>query len=395
MKILISGAGIAGLAAARELGGRGHEVTVVEYARGLRLEGTPVDIRGDAVGVMAEAGLLGRILERRLRMSEESWFVDGDGERIARIPLAASGHSGGSGGQGGSEASSGSNGPGGPGEQHGDIEILRADLVQLLAEELPSTVTVRFADAIRALTDHGDGVRVGFESGGTGHYDLVLGADGQHSAVRRLAFGPDRDCVRHLGVYFALAELPGEIWSGHANSLHSVPGALAGVFRYGDRTVAVFQLRSGPLDYDRHDQDARKRVLHDAFAGHRSWRIPRLLDAVRTAPALYLDAASQVRLPSWHRGRVALVGDAGYCPAFLSGRGTSLALTGARFLAEELASGDGDHTAAFVRYEARQRPSVTAAQAHAHRGRGHLLPATRAALDARNERLRSAAAGAR
>ncbi|MER6910456.1 FAD-dependent monooxygenase [Streptomyces sp. NPDC000594] len=377
MHILISGAGIAGLAAARELGARGHDVTVVEHAHHLRLEGTPVDIRGDAIGAVDRMGLLARIREQRLRMSESSCFVDGDGVPVGRVPVADT---------------SGA-------DEDADIEILREDLVLTLADALPDTVTIRFADAVRSLTDDdgsdngsdGGGVHVCFDSGRTGRYDLVVGADGQHSGVRELVFGPEKEYLRHLGVHFALVDLPGDTWSGGVNMIHNVPGRLAGVFRYKDRTVAVFQFRSGPLDHDHRDTDARKRIVLDAFAGVTSWRIPLLLDAVRAAPTLYVDSASQIRLPSWHRGRVVLVGDAGYCPAFLSGRGTSLALTGARFLAEELERNGDDHTTAFERYEARQRPYVTSAQASAEAGRDRLLPATRADLAARDAGLRAAA----
>ncbi|MFF2026672.1 FAD-dependent monooxygenase [Streptomyces sp. NPDC058171] len=377
MHILISGAGIAGLAAARELGARGHDVTVVEHAHRLRFEGTPVDIRGDAIGAVDRMGLLARIREQRLRMSESSYFVDGDGEPVGRVPVAAT---------------SGA-------DEDAHVEILREDLVRILAEALPDTVTIRFADAVRSLTDDDvsdggggghDGVRVCFDSGRAGRYDLVVGADGQHSAVRALVFGPEKDYLRHLGVYFALVDLPGDTWSDGVNTIHNVPGRLAGVFRYKDRTVAVFQFRSGPLDYDHRDPDAQKRILLDAFAGVTSWRIPLLLDAVRAAPTLYFDSASQIRLPSWHRGRAVLVGDAGYCPAFLSGRGTSLALTGARFLAEELERNGDDHTTAFARYEARQRPYVAFAQTSAEAGRDRLLPATRADLAARDAALRAA-----
>ncbi len=371
MHVLISGAGIAGLASALALGTRGHDVTVVEYARHFRLEGTPIDIRGDAIEIVDRMGLLEKIREQRLRMSESSQFVDGDGEPVARVPVA--------------EIS----------DSDDDIEILREDLVRILADALPEAVAIRFDDSIQTLTDYGGDVRVRFDSGRTGRYDLVLGADGQHSAVRELVFGPEQDYLRHLGVYFALADLPGEAWSDGANSIYNVPDRLAGIFRYGGRTVAVFQFRSEPLDYDRHDLDAQKRIVFDAFAGYRSWKIPRMLDAVHADPEFFFDSASQIHLPSWHRGRVVLVGDAGYCPAFLSGRGTSLALTGAHFLAEELGWCGDDHTAAFERYEARQRPYVTFAQESVNGGRSHLLPATWAAIAARNKRLQAASTHAR
>ncbi len=368
MNILVSGAGIAGLACARELGARGHAVTVVEYARRLRLTGTPIDIRGDAIEAVDRMGLLAKIQKQRVRMSELTQFVDRTGEPVARLPLA--------------EIS----------DSDDDIELLREDLVRILAEALPDSAAIRFGDSMEALTDagvNGGGVDVRFASGRTGRYDLVLGADGQHSAVRRLVFGPEEDYLRHLGVYFALADLPGEARSVGTNSIYNVPGRMAGIFRYNGKAVAVFQFRSEPIDYDHHDLDAQKKILIDAFAGYRSWRIPELLDAARADPGFFFTSASQIHLPSWHRGRVALVGDAGYSPAFLSGRGTSLALTGARFLAEELERCGNDHTAAFARYEVRQRPYVTFAQDRVHSGRDRMLPTTWAAIAARNEALQA------
>ncbi|TDQ47980.1 FAD-dependent monooxygenase [Actinorugispora endophytica] len=366
MNILVSGAGIAGLAAALELGTRGHDVTVVEYGRHLRLAGTPIDIRGDAVETAEKMGLLAEIRGRRLRMTESTRFVDSDGEPVGRIPVARISDS------------------------DDDIEILREDLMRILADALPDTAAICFEDSIGALAESGDGVSVRFASGRTRRYDLVVGADGQHSAVRRLVFGPEEDYLRHLGVYIALAALPDGTRSEDVNSIYNVPGRLAGTFWYKDKAVAVFQFRSEPLAYDRHDLDAQKKIVIDTFADHQSWRIPELLDAVRADPDFFFDSASQIHLPSWHRGRVVLVGDAGYSPAFLSGRGTSLALTGARILAEELDRCGGDHTAAFERYEARQRPYVTFAQDSVDGGRERMLPTSWSAIAARNEALRAA-----
>jgi 2-polyprenyl-6-methoxyphenol hydroxylase-like FAD-dependent oxidoreductase len=369
VKILVSGAGVAGLACALDLGAGGHDVTVVERARHLRVTGTPIDVRGDAIEVVGRMGLLAEVRGHRIRMSELLQFVDADGEPVARIPMA--------------EVS----------DSDDDIEIVREDLVRILAGALPDAVTIRFDESIESVADDGDGVDVVFRSGRTGRYDLVVGADGQHSAVRRLVFGPERDYVRHLGVYIALADLPGEERPDRVSSMYNVPGRMAGIARYKDKAVATFTFRSQPLDYDHHDPDVQKKILTAAFAGHTSWKIPQLLEAARADPEFYLDSASQIHMPSWHRGRVVLVGDAGYCAAFLSGRGTSLALTGAWFLAEELQRSGTDHAAAFARYEARQRPYVTSAQERVGRGRDRLVPATQEAIDARNERLRAERSG--
>ncbi|GAA3870038.1 FAD-dependent oxidoreductase [Streptomyces sedi] len=372
MKILVSGAGVAGLACARELAVRGHDITVVERAPRLRVTGTPIDIRGDAIEAVERMGLLAEARRHRVRMSEAVRFVDAEGTPVARIPM--------------SEVS----------DSDDDIELLRGDLVRLLAGALPAGVAIRFGDAIESLGNAGDdeGVDARLASGDTGRYDLVIGADGQHSAVRGLLFGPEEKHARHLGVYLALAALPDEPDAGGPNAIHNVPGRMAGVFRYGGGAVAVFQFRSESTDLDRRDLDGQKRALLDAFDGHRSWRIPELLEAARADPEFFLTPAAQIHLPAWHRGRAVLVGDAGHCAAYLSGRGTSLALTGARFLAEELERAGGDHTHAFPRYERRQRPYVDFAQDSVHGGRDRIVPATWADIAARDEALRAAGAGA-
>lgn len=367
MDVLVSGAGIAGLACALEFGTRGHNVTVVERAHHLRLSGTPIDIRGEAIAVAGEMGLWAEIQQRRVRMSERTFFVDGRGELVAPLPLA--------------DVS----------DSEEDIELLRGDLVRILADALPASVDIRFGESVVALADNAE---VRFASGQAGRYHLVIGADGQHSMVRRLVCGPDHNFLRHLGVYFALAELPLGAGKLEVNMVHNVPGKMAGVFQYGGNTVAVFQFRSAPVDFDRHDINAQRQILVEAFAGHRSWRIPELLEAARFDPGFYLTDASQVHLPSWHRGRVVLVGDAGYCASFLSGRGTSLALTGARLLAEELGRLRADEpvdglAAACERYETRLRPHVTHAQGSSESGRARMLPSTWAAIRARNQALQA------
>ncbi len=301
MRILISGAGVAGLACARQLGTRGHDVTVVERADQLRTAGTPVDIRGHAIETAAKMGVLDSIRQRRVRMSRmptsstvaaNRW--PGFRWRRSMTPRTTS-------------------------------KCCAATSCRSSPGDLPDTVVVRFGDRVRTLLDHESGVEVRFASGRTGRYDVVIGADGQHSAVRTLVFGPDAECPAHLGVYFALAALPGGAQTDCANVIFNVPGRMVGCFRYAEKSVAVFQFRSAVISHDHRDLAAQKRILIEAFDGHRSWRIPELLDAARADPGFYFTAASQVRLPSWHRGRVVLVGDAGYCPSFLSGRGVARA----------------------------------------------------------------------
>jgi 2-polyprenyl-6-methoxyphenol hydroxylase-like FAD-dependent oxidoreductase len=124
----------------------------------------------------------------------------------------------------------------------------------------------------------------------------------------------------------------------------------------------VFGFRSEPLGHDLRGNDALRHLVVDKLASL-SWEGTRLAKAARDVPDFSCDAMAQIRMDHWSRGRVALLGDAGYCPSPLSGQGTSLAPAGACVLADCLAQAPGDHHAAFSRYEQRMRPFVSLNQA--------------------------------
>jgi len=260
----------------------------------------------------------------------------------------------------------------------------------VLRNALGPSVAVRFGEYITELRDDGRGVDVLFASGESSRYDVVVGADGLHSATRRLTFGPEHQYLRHLGFYTALANVPDYPTTGAPNPIYNFPGHMAGIVTYRDVALAVLTFRSPWIDYDYRDLDAQKRILDDEFGGHDRWRVPELLDAARRDPELYFDSVSQIDMPSWHRGRVVLVGDAAHCASPLSGRGTSLAITGTWLLAKALAENDDDLDAAFAQYERDQRPHVTYAQGTVGAGGDLLVPATQEAIDARNREMASA-----
>ncbi|WP_157118305.1 FAD-dependent monooxygenase [Mycobacterium sherrisii] len=370
MRILVSGAGIAGLSAAIDLGADGHDVTIVERANHLRVNGSPIDIRGEvAIGVAERMGVLAEIVDHRVDMTERVQFVDWTGTVVAEPPLQQINDS------------------------VDDIEIPREDLTRILHEHLGSSTRLRFEQSVAALDDFGAGVDVVFASGERDRYDLVVGADGMHSAVRRLTFGPERQFLRHLGFYVALAALPDYAPQGRTNPMYNFPGHLAGIAAYNDKALAVFMFRSTWIDYDYHDLNAQQRILANAFAGHDQWRVPELIEAATRDPELYFDSVSQIDMPAWHRGRVVLVGDAAHCASNLSGRGTSLALTGTWFLARALRDNPGDLDRAWQQYERDQRPHVIRCQATAAPGGDRLVPATQDEIEARNRDFAAASSG--
>lgn len=367
MRILVSGAGVAGLSAGIDLARAGHDVDLVERANHLRVNGSPVDVRGAALGTARSMGILDSVHRCRITMTEKATFVDRSGATVAPLPRHE------------------------VNESPDDIEIPREDLMNILRQALPEQADLRFEDSVATLVDDGNRVAVTFASGREATYDIVIGADGMHSAVRRLVFGPEKEFTEHLGMYVAIADAPGQSTPGNRTTeVLNVPGRMAGVARYRDKALAIFQFRSEPIDYDYRDLDAQKRILAEVFAEMGEWKVPELLQAAQDDPELYFDAIARIHMSTWHRGRVVLIGDAAHCATPMAGRGTSLALLGAWTLTEELARHDDDLDAAFGDYEHRVRPHATAAQEFASVGADLVLPATWAAIEARNTRLHGA-----
>jgi 2-polyprenyl-6-methoxyphenol hydroxylase-like FAD-dependent oxidoreductase len=341
VNVLVSGASIAGPAVAYWLRRAGFTVTVVERAPAPRPGGQTVDLRGAGRTVMSRMGLMEQA--RALCVDQRGLaFVDDSGRVLAQMPVDAFGGEG----------------------IVSEIEILRGDLGQLLYEATLPDTEYLFDDSITSLVEDDDGVRVGFEKAAPRRYDLVIGADGLHSVVRSLAFGPESESVRQLGCYNAWYTIVDGIDLDGWLLMHNARGGLVSSARPGRLPGEIkvgLSFRAAPFPYDRHDLAAQQKIVADRFKGVR-WHTPRLLEGMRTTSDFFFDSIGQVRLDRWHRGRVVLLGDAGYCATPLSGLGTSLALVGAYVLAGELAAAGGDHRVALPRYEEIMRPYVAQAQ---------------------------------
>lgn len=346
--VLVSGASVGGPALAYWLKRYGFAVTVVEVSPGLRAGGQAVDVRGPALEVAERMGVLERIRAQRVEMRGMS-MVDGDGAELYRSEEHTI-----TGGDLGSP----------------DIEILRDDLARTLVDAAGDAagdgVEYLFGDSIAGLEQDADGVRVIFQSGTVRTFDLVVGADGLHSNTRRLAFGPERDFITHLGTYLAVWTAPNFLGLDRWQVFHQVPGSSwgGGVMSVrGNEEVRVYLgfESERPIDYDYRDAAAQKKIMADALAGA-GWVIPKLLDAMWDAGDFHFDSMAQIHLDAWSNGRVVLLGDAGYCGSPLSGQGTSMAMVGAYVLAGELKAAGGDHRAAFANYERELRGYVAANQ---------------------------------
>lgn len=358
-KILISGAGIAGPAVAFWLVRSGFDVTIVERAAALRHAGNGVDIRAEALSVISRMGLSGAVRDRAVH-TQGLRFVDARDRERARVSTA------------GLEKMVGSE----------DIEITRGDLSALLYDATVDDVEYVFGDAITQLDQDADGIDVTLRSGTQRRFDLVVGADGLHSAVRRIAFGPEERFLQFRQHYFAA--FPADLAVGEHGwtTFHNEPGRSAAVFRAdtGQGQVNFMFHSERPLTYHHRDSDAQRRLLREAFVGM-GWHVPAMLDAMDKTDELYFDALAQTRMPGWSRGRVVLVGDAAYCASPASGAGALLALTGAYHLAGALAEG-GISQAALARYEDAQRDLVKLKQSQLFTG--ITVPRTRAGILARN-----------
>ncbi|MEU4219065.1 FAD-dependent monooxygenase [Actinoplanes sp. NPDC026623] len=332
-RILISGASIAGLTAAHWLARYGFRPTIVERAPGLRGGGNGVDLRDLAVDVVDRMGLLPRVRAARADVRGMR-FVDAGDRTAARIDITGA----------------------------TEVEIMRGDLVALLHEK--TGVEYVFGDSIRHLEQDDDGVTVALDRAGDRRFDLVIGADGLHSNVRRLAFGPESRYLRHKGHYVAFADAPAALGEDGWVTMYNLPGRMAGIYRSRNhaQAKAYFIFRSGPLAHDHRDIEQHRRLIREAFAGESSWRIGELLATALADPDLYFDALSQVHMDTWFSGRVALVGDAAWCASPASGAGAELALVGAYRLAGELAAAKGDHRIAFPGYQRGHRGLVRTRQ---------------------------------
>jgi 2-polyprenyl-6-methoxyphenol hydroxylase-like FAD-dependent oxidoreductase len=341
--VLISGAGIAGPSLAFWLTRNGYRVTIVELAESIRPGGQTVDLRGAGGDVIERMGLVEQMRERSLDQKGAAW-IKADGSRRAEMPVTAF------------------NGNG----LVSKLEILRGDLVDV-HHATKDTAEYRFNARIDELDQNGERVEATLTDGTKLSAGLVIGADGPHSAVRRLAFGPGEQFVKPLGGYNAWFTAPDTVGLDGWFLMYQAPGLNASMRPSHDPTMckAGMAFRSVPIAYDRRDADEQRALLAKHFGGA-GWQCDALLSAAAEADDFYFDAFAQVHMPTISRGRVTLVGDAGYCASPLSGMGTSLALVGAYVLAGELGPAESFEAerirTALQRYEAVMRPYIDRCQ---------------------------------
>ena len=339
MKVLISGAGPAGLTVAYWLKHYGFTPTIVERAPHLLVGGYKIDVRGAALQVIKQMGIHDAVVAARTDM-QGAQLVDKQGKVIERMSGDEFGH-----------------------RVTGDLEIVRGTLCEILRGHL-GEVELLFGDTIQGINQSSNNAQVQFTKNGVREFDCVIGADGLHSNVRRIAFGEESRFLRDLGLYLCVYSVPNYLKLDRMEMQYSELGRIAAIWSSrGDANAkACFGFAAPTLQIGLHDRSQQQQALETVYEGI-GWEVPRLMELMPTASDWYFDKAAQINMPRWSQGRVVLVGDAAYCASPMSGQGTSLALIGAYVLAGELAATSGDCLRAFAEYENAMRPFVEANQA--------------------------------
>ena len=333
--VLICGASFAGLSTAYWMATFGYRVTVVEIASGPKKGGTPVNIQDRTIDIVKRMGLLDQIREQALKM-EVMEFKNAD-DVTARSSLRQQ--------------------PVGN-DAHDEYEIERDELLDLLFDAVKDNVEFIFGDSIQSLVDETEQVAVSFRGGVQRSFDLVFGCDGVHSTVRRLCFGDEAQFLRYLGAYFSITIVERLLIPDNTTQLYNEPGIAVMLNAYHQKTdICLCFMSEDEIAYDYHNEEEQRRIMAERLANV-GWRTPELLAEVSRSNGFYFDKLCHTTMPSWTKGRIALVGDAAYCPSPAAGRGGSLAIDGAAALADAFVACDGDFEKAFEQYNRSFRPFV-------------------------------------
>jgi 2-polyprenyl-6-methoxyphenol hydroxylase-like FAD-dependent oxidoreductase len=357
VKIVINGIGIAGPALGYWLAKAGHEVLLVEEAPRLRAGGYIIDFWGIGYDIAEEMGLIGEI--RRLGYQvREVRFVGRDGHKRGGFDVTVFRRM----------------------THDRFTSVPRSDVSATVYRAIEGRVEAIFGDSVAGIEENDEGVRVAFDHAPSCDADLVIGADGLHSRIRRLAFGADSEFITSLGYHVAAFEVEGYRPRDELVYVsHGLPGRQVSRFAMrDDKTLFLFVLRD---EYMCGGQP--KSILREAFAGS-GWEWPQIERELARASDLYFDTVSQVRMDRWTRGRTALVGDAAACVSLMAGEGTGLAIAEAYVLAGELHACGDDFRAAFARYEQRLMPFLRSKQASAATFASSFAPKTSFGITFRN-----------
>ncbi len=353
MRILIAGAGPAGLTLAYWLHKGGHTPVVMEKSPNIRTAGYMIDFAGSGWDVANRMGIIPH-LEAVDHAVKEVIFKDSNGRTTAIMPTAKLYKTW--------------------GFEKRFLGLDRRDLVETLYHKVESDVEIRFDTTLTAIRQSAEAVTATFADGKKEFFDLLVGADGIHSSVRALIFGNEAEFADYLGYYVACFYSPALIPDLPSSFLmHVEPGMQVGVMPLsGQRWLSILIFKSE--DKGHIPPGERLQILKDRARGV-GWITTDLLNSLPAVTPIYMDTVTQIEMSSWSNNRVALIGDAAYCLTLISGQGTSMAMAGAYFLADELRQ-NADHHVAFTRYDQRLRPYIEQKQKKARNFAPNFVPSS-------------------
>ena len=338
LKILVIGAGIAGPTVCYWLKRFGFSPVLIEKSAALRKGGQALDLRGVVVELAKKMGIYEHVCNMRTQV-EIGRYVDTQGNILHEEVGERFGH-----------------------RQGDDVEILRADLVSILMQAI-ADVPCYFSKTVKSIQQDAKGITVDFDQGNQERYALVIGADGVHSATRNMVFDRQDYTFNNLGCCLSTFSIPNYLHLSHTEVICETEQKLASLYNDQDPNIARagFMFRSNHLLKNIRDQQEQQQFLLETYRNF-GWETPKILELMQYSHDFYFDLIEQVKMPSWTKGRVALLGDAAYCASPLSGQGNNLAMVGAYILAGELKKAQGDYVQAFARYNQILRPWVEATQ---------------------------------
>ncbi|HET8963136.1 MAG TPA: FAD-dependent monooxygenase [Chitinophagales bacterium] len=360
--ILISGAGIAGTALAFWLKKFGFNPILIEIAPKLREGGYAIDFMGAGYDVAVKMGITDELKKVDINFSKLKLVDKNDQEKgsmnYQKVKKLMKGRA---------------------------MTLLRSDLAKTIYTSLDKDIEVIFGDTIEKIDQNDKEVNVSFKNGNSKNFDLLIGADGLHSNVRKLVFGEEKKYETYLGYFTSSYTINNFSIGNNAFSMYNFPYKQVAIYSNNKNQTTTFFIFSSAEKptYAHHDIEKQKQILRQEFENG-GWKCSQLLNALDLTTDFYFDSVSQIKMDKWSNGRVALVGDAGYCPSLLSGKGSTLAMVGAYILAGELKEAKGDYIQAFEQYENLFKPFMEKKQKSAQSFAKSFVPKSNSGIWLRN-----------
>jgi 2-polyprenyl-6-methoxyphenol hydroxylase-like FAD-dependent oxidoreductase len=350
--ILISGAGIGGLTLAYWVKKYGFNPVIVEKASYLREGGYMIDFWGIGFDIAERMGIL-PVLKKEHYNIPELVFVGKDNNRTGSLniyklrKLINFRH----------------------------FNLLRGGLAKVIYKLICDDIEFIWDTSINCIDEQPDGLNISFQNGIQRKFDLLIGADGLHSNVRKLVFGEEKYFEKYLGYYTASFTIDNYLDKKDTFYSFSVPGKQIGIYSISENKLATFFIfrQNEKLNYDYHKTESAKRILFDTFK-QTGWESKNILEKMDGSPDFYFDTVSQINMENWSKGRVSLVGDACQCVSLIAGTGSALAMAGAYILAGELKKNNGDYETAFKNYQNILKPEIITKQKMAGKFAASFIP---------------------